>query len=266
MKKVFELNSPDLKTIIIDKNRYYLKIRNTDNILDIAKCFQEIITNNFQQEISVGMEKNNSTYSKHKEYFKGLEIGKHSSHIKIKGHKYGWYAIQFWNLYKLEKSPAYRWNKQLTNDRYNTDLIIEHDKQDFRFIVKDVIEFPITKYLKYLKDTFNNGEERKQEKEVKKFVSELTWMGIFGEFANIGWEDIELRKSYDSYAYSGSLLNSRHIEIKLQKSSTEDNPLFTIWLVKGQLGTNINKEAMMKIVEGLMMAGLLKAKKVVNEE
>ena len=56
------------------------------------------------------------------------------------------------------------------------------------------------------------------------------------------------------------------LQIKLEKTSEEDNPLFTIWMVKGQLGTHITKESMMKIVEGLMIGGLLKAKKVENGE
>jgi len=266
MKKVFELNSPDLNQIIIDKNRYYLKIKNTDSIASISETFKTILNNNIQQEISIGVERNNSTHSSHKDYFKSIEAGKESAHIKIKNHKYGWYAIQFWNLYTLKPSPGYRWNKELTNNRYNNDLIIEHEKQDFRFVVKDEIEFPISKYLKYLKDSFRNVESRKKEKDVKKFVSELTWMGIFGEWSALGWENIELRKSYDSFAYIGTILNGRHLEIKLEKTSEEDNPLFTIWMVKGQLGTHITKESMMKIVEGLMIGGLLKAKKVENGE
>lgn len=266
MKKVFELNSPDLNQIIIDKNRYFLKIRNTDDINLISSTFKTIISNNIQQEVTVGTERNSSTYSSNKTYFANITAGKEAAWIKVKNHKYGWYAIQFWNLYKLENQSIRHWNTPLTNVRFNNDLIIEHEKQDFRFVVKDEIEFPISKYLKYLKDSFRNVESRKKEKDVKKFVSELTWMGIFGEWSTLGWENIELRKSYDSFAYIGTILNGRHLEIKLEKTSEEDNPLFTIWMVKGQLGTHITKESMMKIVEGLMIGGLLKAKKVENGE
>lgn len=266
MKKVFELNSPDINQIIIDKNRYFLKIKNTDSIGTIAQTFQTIISNNIQQEVTVGTERNSSTYSTNKTYFQNITAGKESSWIKIKNHKFGWYAIQFWNLYKLEHSSIRHWNAPITNIRYNSDLIIEHEKQDFRFVVKDELEFPISKYLKYIKDSFKNVEVRKKEKDVKKFVSDLTWMGIFGEWANLGWEEISLRKSYDSFSYIGSLTTGRHLEIKLEKTSHEDNPLFTIWMVKGQLGTHIKKDAMMKIVEGLMMAGLLEAKKAENGE
>lgn len=265
MKKVFELNSPDLKQIIIDKNRYFLKIRNTDTIEDISKTFQTIISNNLQQEITIGTENSPYTHSAHKSYFQNITAGKRASWVKIKNHKFGWYAIQFWNLYKIDNSFR-SWDRKLSNVRFNNDLIIEHDKQDFRFIVKDEIEFPISKYLKYLKDSFKNIEVRKKETDVKKFVSELTWMGIFAEWAMLGWEDIGLRKSYDSYCYGGSLTNGRHFEVKLEKTSQEDNPLFTIWMVKGQLGTHIKKESMMKIVEGLMIGGLLKAKKVEDGE
>jgi hypothetical protein len=267
MKKTFELNSPDLNQIIIDKNRYFLKIRNTDNIQQISEVFKTIISNNIQQEVTIGTERNNSVYSTNKVYFQNVvNAGKESSWVKIKNHKYGWYAIQFWNLYKSERNSFRSWDRQVTNVRYNNDLIIEHEKQDFRFVVTSEIEFPISKYLKYIKDSFKNIETRKKEKDVKKFVSDLTWMGIFGEWANLGWEEIALRKGWDSFAYNGTLSNGRHLEIKLEKTSHEDNPLFTIWMVKGQLGTHINKESMMKIVEGLMIGGLLKAKKVVNEE
>jgi cytochrome b involved in lipid metabolism len=266
MKKVFELNSPDINQIIIDKNRYFLKIRNTDDLGLISSTFKTIISNNIQQEVTVGTEKNNYINSTNKAYFQNITAGKESSWVKIKNHKYGWYAIQFWNLYKLDNSSFRSWNCRVTDTRYNSDLIIEHEKQDFRFIVKDEIEFPISKYLKYIKGSFKNIEVRKKEKDVKKFVSDLTWMGIFGEWANLGWEEISLKKGYDNFAYNGSLSTGRHIEIKLEKTSEEDNPLFTIWMVKGQLGTHIKKDAMMKIVEGLMLAGLLKAKKVENVE
>lgn len=262
MKKVFELNSPNLNEIIIDKNRYFLKIKNTDDILQIAKTFQKIVGQNFNNEVEIGNGQHGYVYSHHhSNYYKNKDCGKKWTGIKLKGHNYGYWAIEFENLYKAVGDK--RWNRPLfvPEQRFNNDLIIEHGRQEFRFIVTNELEFPISKYLKYIKDSFKATEQRKKEKDVKKFVSSLTWMGILGDFQNKGWYDINLKKCYDEFSYSGNLANGQRIEISLQKNSEEDNPLFTIWLVKGQLGKNINKETMMLLVESLLVGKLLEGKK-----
>lgn len=263
MKKVFELNSPNINEIIIDKNRYFLKIKNTDDILEIAKTFQKIVGQNFNNEVEVGSGQYGNCYSRHTAYFKNKDCGKKWTGIKIKNHNYGFWAIEFLNLYNAENVGYNRWNRQLKQpeQRFNNDLIIEHGRQEFRFIVTNELEFPISKYLKYIKDSFKATEQRKKEKDVKKFVSSLTWMGILGDFQNKGWYDINLKKCYDEFSYSGHLANGQRLEISLQKNSEEDNPLFTIWLVKGQLGKNINKESMMLLVESLLVGKLLEGKK-----
>lgn len=265
MKKVFELNSPDLNEIIIDKNRYYLKIKNTDDVLTIAETFKKIVERNFNNEVTVASESVGTCYSNHKEYFKDKDCGKKVSGIKIKNHMYGWWAIEFYNLYKTDSSYG-RWSRSLTNNRFNNDLIIDHGTKDFRFVVTNEIEFPISKYLKYIKNSFNAAEERKKERNVKKFVSSLAWMGIFGDLQNRGWSEINLKKSYDEFSYSGYISNGQRIEISLQKNSEEDNHLFTIWLVKGQLGRNIKKDAMISLLESLLAGGILAGKKEENEE
>lgn len=264
VKKVFDIDSSNLNEIVIDKNQYYLKLKNTDNIVKIAETFKKIIIQNFNNETEVSEDVAGTCYSRHTTYFKNIDCGRRSAGLKIKNHGYGWWAIQFWNLYNVDTSWN-RWSRALKTTRYNTDLIIEHGKQDFRFVVTSEVLFPMSKYLKYIKSSFLATDERKKEQSVKKFVSSLTWMSIFGDFQNRGWEDIKLNKSFDDFSYRGTLQNGALLEIKLQKNSEEDDPRFTIWLVKGQLGRNIKKEAMMALVESLLIGEILEGKKIEDE-
>jgi len=266
MKKVFDINSDKINEIIIDKNRYYLKINSSDSIEDIAETFRKIVGNNFNNQVETGTEAN--TYNHNfKNYHPNTDCGFKSTGVKLKNHKYGWWAIRFLNVYKTN-SQAYRWGATYVSDvRYNNALLIDHDRQEFRFIIpaNTILEFPISKYIKYIKDSFKASDERKKDANIKKFVSSLTWMGIFGEFREFGWEDIGLTKSHDEFSYRAQMKNGRLLEIKLQKNSEEDNPLFTIWMVKGQLGKDITKEAMMKLVDSLLTMGQLTGKRIVNE-
>lgn len=264
MKKVYEITSDKLDEIKIDKNRYYLKIKNTDSIYDISKTFEKIIKNNFNNQVEISNEESGHFYTNNK-LLKTIDSGVKWSGIKIKNHKYGWYAIKFQNLYKHDGNSR-RWSRTLTNTRYDNNLYIEHACKDFRFEVYTEIEFPISKYLKYIKTSFEAIAVRSKQKDIKKFVSGMTWMGVFGDLLELGWENIDLTKSYDEFSYRGRLSTGRTIDITLQKNSLDEDPLFTSWMIKGQLVRNLNKSGVLKFIESLLEMGLLKGTKISNEE
>lgn len=252
MNITIDLNSDKIKDIKLDKNRYYLLIKNTDSVETIANVVSEIIKNNLFSDVYINDTSWTRFYHWEKFYTKNPECGYSGKRVNIKDN---YNFLEFYNLYDLDNVG---WRSTLKTKRTNSDLIIQHGNKDFRFLVTTEVKFPITKYLKYINASKKEKAKRVVEKNVQKFVGELTWISVMGELMDRGYENHGFSATkYNPLDYVAYLTNGRSVIITLRKDSLDEDPRFDIWMLKCNLGRKLPKEGMLKLVESLIDMGLV---------
>jgi len=251
----------DINSIKLDKNRYYLTIKNTDSPSVVKDAFIQIIKNTFACEFHTGDNEFNSWFGN---TFEKLYKTKNSN----VGLYYDWFGIKSSYKYRemkigrLHLSDQRRGYRAVPGKLFNNDLIIDHDCKDFRFAINTEIDFPITKYLKYLLQQKKNKEARKVDSNVKKLQGTWSWAATMNDFYEHGYSNIGITASnYNPLEYIGTLTNGRRLSITMRKDSVEGDPLFDIWFMKGHLGRKLNKDGMVKFVESLIDMGVLSGTK-----
>lgn len=249
--------SDKINDIKLDKNRYYLEIHNNYDIEKVCEAFVTIIKNNVSHDVTSKRESYGRFYDMKKYYTTESSCGYVSYAIQLKESS-KWREIQFANLYKINSGYSYWSRDALTDTRFNNDLVIASDKKDFRFTVSNTCKFPITKFLKDLVNKKHERDDRIRENNVKKFCGELSWIATMNDFFEHGYNNVGLTASTSNpLEYWGSLKTGRRLCITLRKDSVESDPRFDIWVVKGWLGKNVDKEGMVKFVESLIDMGLV---------
>lgn len=265
MKKIYELTDPNIKDIRIDKNSYFLKIKNTDDLEEIINVIEKIVQNNFvNRTIKTEVKESNyfsSDFNRNdlpKEYHNAgyyqSDIGMKYSTLSISNYMYGSHCLRFINAYKRY-------------GRLDNRLLISHGRKELRFVVDSEVLFPVSKFLKLIATHGKEVESRKKERLVKKFEGSLVWMTLFNELSEHGWSEVQLNKTnWNEMVYRSSLITGQTLEVTLQPKSTMENPLYSIWLVKGRLGTNLKQAGVVKFLVGLLELGLMVGKKDDDEK